>query len=241
MSYKGKIELGEFFLSKDFFEYNPIKIQSQSQEFVPNRSHEESLLMKDSDYFVAFSTQTKSYCVGCVDMVDSTKIAARLPQKQLSTYYEIFLNSMSKIIGKCGGRVIKNIGDCLLFYFPESVNSKIDGMKSCLNCGLVMTEAQEIICRQLESKRLPRLDYRVSADYGSVIIMKTTGSTSNDLIGPPVNMCTKINRCANKNEFVIGGDLKEIVKKYEDYKFEQTQGINVGLLHTYLVFKVSRR
>ena len=114
-------------------------------------------------------------------------------------------------------------------------------MKSCLNCGLAMIEALDIICKELESKRLPRLDYRVSADYGSVIIMKTTESISNDLIGPPVNMCTKINRCANKNEFVIGGDLKEIVKKYEEYYFDQRTGVNVGLPHTYTVFKVNRR
>lgn len=241
MSFMGNIDLGKFLLSKEFFEYRPINMQNQSHEFAPHESHEESPLMQPSDYMVAFSTQPKSYSVCCVDMVNSTKIVARLSKSQMSAYYEIFLNSMSKIIGRFGGQVIKNIGDCLLFYFPDSVNSKMDGMKSCLDCGLVMIDAQEIICKELESKKLPRLDYRVSADYGSVIIMKTTDSTSIDLLGPPVNMCTKINRCANKNEFVIGGDLKETVNKYKDYTFDQTRGFNIGLPHTYAVFKVSHR
>ena len=241
MSIRGKLEIDEFLLSKDFFEYNPLKMQTQSQETVQREVDEDFDSMKKSDYLVAFSTRAKSYCVGCVDMVDSTKIVARLSQKQMSEYYEVFLNSMSKIIGKLGGRVIKNIGDCLLFYFPESVNSAIEGMKKCLECGLVMTQAKHMISEQLVSKKLPSIDYRVSADYGSVIIMKTSDSTAIDLIGPPVNMCTKINRCANKNEFVIGGDLHEVVKKYDGFKFEHTRGINVGLPYTYQVFKVSSK
>ena len=31
--------------------------------------------MNVSDYLVAFTTQSHSYCVGCVDMVNSTKIS----------------------------------------------------------------------------------------------------------------------------------------------------------------------
>jgi len=33
-------------------------------------------IMNPSDYLVAFSGQSKSYCVGLIDMVDSTNIAA---------------------------------------------------------------------------------------------------------------------------------------------------------------------
>ena len=105
-------------------------------------------------HLVAFSTQTKSYCVGCVDMVNSTNIASRLTQKQLSAYYEIFLNSMSKIIGKFGGKVIKNVGDCLLYCFSGLEDSQ-EVMKKSLDCGLGVIESHPIICKQLESKGLP--------------------------------------------------------------------------------------
>ena len=36
----------------------------------------ERLDMKNPDYMVAFSGMAKSYCVGIVDMVNSTKISA---------------------------------------------------------------------------------------------------------------------------------------------------------------------
>ncbi|MDH5570019.1 MAG: hypothetical protein OEX98_09570 [Nitrosopumilus sp.] len=47
--------------------------------------------MNPSDYLVAFSGLTKSYCVGLVDMVDSTKIAATIGNEKIPKYYQIFL------------------------------------------------------------------------------------------------------------------------------------------------------
>jgi len=101
-----------------------------------------------------------------------------------------------------------------------------------------MLTAQKIMCKQLKSKNLPCINFRVSADYGSVITMNTTDSTSIDMIGPPVNMCSIINRCANKNEYVISGDLFEIVKRLDDYTFQETTCYNIGMKHSYPVYKV---
>ena len=71
--------------------------------------------------------------------------------------------------------------------------------------------------------------------------MRTTESRAIDMIGPPVNMCSKINRCAEKNHFVIGGDLKEVIKKHQEYGFREIKGINIGLPQTYMVYDVTRR
>jgi len=54
-------------------------------------------------------------------------------------------------------------------------------------------------------------------------------------------MCVKINRYAKKNEFVIGGDLKQIVKKFHEYRFQQINSFNIGLRQVYPVYKVSYR
>jgi len=40
--------------------------------------------MSSADYLVAFSGQTESYCVGMVDMVNSTKMAATLGNARIS-------------------------------------------------------------------------------------------------------------------------------------------------------------
>ena len=234
-------EVSQFLNAKEFLE-NPYQREMKLSTVIEQKISQEIPRTNLSDYLVAFSTQNHSYCVGCVDMVGSTKISASLSPNRLSFYYEIFLNSMSKIIGKFGGRVIKNVGDCLLYYFPNTKdNTNSEELNNCLDCGLVMLEAQQVISQELSQKSLPRLHYRVSADYGSVMIMNTTDSQKIDLIGPPVNMCTKINRCAKKDEYVIGADLHLIAKKLQKYKFIQTKSYDVGFPQSYPVYQVIPR
>ena len=202
----------------------------------------ESQPMHVSDYLVAFTTQSHSYCVGCVDMVNSTKISASLPVDKIREYYETFLNSMAKIVGKYDGKVIKNIGDCLLYYFPLSKDgSNLDSLSKGLDCGITMINAQKIISEQLVANGLPSLSYRVSADYGNVMIMNANNSKEIDMIGPPVNMCSKINHSAKSNEFVIGGDYYEVVKKIQKYNFREIGGYEVGFKSGYPVYKIESK
>lgn len=198
--------------------------------------------MSPSDYLVAFSGNTERYCVGLVDMVDSTRTAATIGNEKISTYYQIFLNSMSRILSRFGGFVIKNIGDCLVYYFPESSRSNRKyGFMSCLECCLAMIEYHDTICRKLNREGLPNVDYRISADYGSVVLMKSSNSTSIDMIGPPVNMCSKINHAAATNGAVIGGDLYSMVHKFGDYKFKEVKGFSLGFKHSYPIYEVLRK
>ena len=198
--------------------------------------------MSAADYLVAFSGKTESYCIGMVDMVNSTKMAATLGNARISGYYQIFLNSMSKILSRFGGFVVKNVGDCLVYYFPESskTNRKF-GFMSCLECNLAMIEHHEEICKVLSQNNLPCVDYRVSSDYGNVVIMKSNNSTSLDMIGPPVNICCKINRAAATNGIVIGGDLHSMVKQFGDYRFKEIEGFSLGFKHTYPAYSVERK
>lgn len=237
----GKFELMGSELKNSEFLVNSknFNLQTQTCESINHPYMQEHERIDVFDYRVSFSTQAKSYCVGCIDIVNSTKISSSLSPKSLCKYYEAFLNSFSKIIAEYHGRVIKNIGDCLLFYFPESVNSNIDGMRKSMDCGVKMVKFHKEINNLLISLRLPTLDYRISIDFGSVIIMNTSNSSSVDLIGPSVNMCVKINRCAKKNEFVIGGDMKQIVEKIEKYRFQHIDSFAIGLRQDYPVYKIS--
>ncbi len=198
--------------------------------------------MSSSDYLVAFSGQTQNYCVGMVDMANSTKMAATLGTAKISSYYQIFLNSMSKILGRFGGFVIKNIGDCLLYYFPESskANRKF-GFMSCLECSLAMIENHDNICSALNRSDLPCVDYRISVDYGSVVLMRANNSQSLDMLGPPVNMCSKINHAATTNGIAIGGDLYTMVKNFNDYKFKKIEEFSLGFKHSYPVYSIERK
>ncbi len=197
--------------------------------------------MSPSDYLTAFSGQAKSYCIGLVDMCDSTKISAKMNEKDWSKFYFTFLNRIARIIPKFGGIPLKNGGDSLLFYFPESSKpGRIFGFTSCIECCLSIIESHGPICEDLKKDGLPCLNYRVSSDFGKMILMKTQSSVVNDLIGPPVNMCAKINHRAQNNEYVIGGDFHEHVKTLHDYDFNQQQGFSIGLKYSYPIYAVKR-
>jgi len=243
MNWELNMNWNELFNPSEDFEQTSAELIHQSppkMELVPDQK--KSQIMSIADYLVAFTTQSHSYCVGCVDMVNSTKISASLPSDKLSIYYETFLNSMAKIIGNFNGKVIKNIGDCLLYYFPLTENcSDLDKVSKCLDCGITMIKVQQMISQELVSNGLPGISYRVSADYGNVVIMNTNNSKEIDMIGPPVNMCLKINHSAKSNEFVIGGDFYEIIKKLQKYKFKQVTEYDVGFKLGYPVYKVQSK
>ena len=61
------------------------------------------------------------------------------------------------------------------------------------------------------------------------------------MIGPPVNMCSKINHAAPTNGTVIGGDLYSMVHKFDDYKFKEVKGFSLGFKHSYPVYEIHRR
>ena len=197
---------------------------------------------KLSNYVVDFSGESKNYCVGFVDIVNSTKIAASLNQEKMSKYYEIFLNSMANIVERFNGFVIKNIGDSLLYYFPESSESSSkNGFLSCIESCLTMIDSNELINTKVKNEGLPSLNYRVSADYGKVTIIKSENSSVNDIVGVPVNICSKINGRASLNGAVIGSDLYQLVKDFDDYHYNQIEAYSVGLKQLYPIYSVQRK
>jgi len=196
--------------------------------------------MDTADYLVAFSGLAKSYCIGVVDMVGSTKISAEMNEFEWCKYYEIFLNSMAKILPRYGGKVIKNQGDSLLYYFPESAKGTKYSFMSSIESSLAMVEEHEKISQALKKQGLPAMNYRISLDYGKVVIMNSNNSPVVDLIGPPVNMCTKINHLAKTNGIVIGGDLYQNIKEIKDYRCSQRTGFSLGFKFSYPVYELTR-
>ena len=49
--------------------------------------------------------------------MDSTKIASQLKENKLFKYYALFLNATATIARNFGAKIIKNAGDCLIYYF----------------------------------------------------------------------------------------------------------------------------
>ena len=167
------------------------------------------------------------YCICIIDIVDSTKITPQLlaDSNKIRSYYSIFLNTMASIINNYNGKVIKNAGNCLIYYFPRTVNidTNKDAFQDVLDCGLAMIDANSDLNDNFKRNELPTINYRISANYGKLEMATSLNSHSVDLFGPTINICSKINHLALPNEMVIYKDLYEIIDKesfFDDYYFK---------------------
>jgi hypothetical protein len=120
---------------------------------------------------------------------------------------------MAAIARNFGAKVIKNVGDCLIFCYPGTSDPSDTRNKSAFNdvleCFITMIEARSTINQKLHEEGLPPLSYRISADYA-----RSATSESDDLFGPIMNTCSKINLNAPSNGVAIGDGLYKILRSF---------------------------
>ena len=199
---------------------------------------------------ISFFEHSQNYCVCFVGMTDATKVIAQIKDFQIVTkYYSIFLNSMSSIVKNFGGRIIKNVGDSLFYYFPETSNDENrSAFKDMLECCITMMAAFKVVNLKMSEFGVPSvISYRISADYGSCCIAKSAASQSFDLFGPTINMCAKINSKAPSNGMIIGNNLYQVLRSFpssflNDYYFKSAGEYSIiGLKQSYPVYSVVGR
>jgi two-component system, OmpR family, response regulator ChvI len=175
---------------------------------------------------ITFVNFSNNYCVCIIDIIDSTNNTYDiLESKKIKQYYSVFLNTMTSIISRHGGKVIKNAGDNLLYYFPSTMNdSNYLDFQDVIECGLSMIDAKDQVDLLLNLNGLPPINYRISASYGKVELAIVANSHSGDIFGTPVNVCSKINHLASSNQMIIHRDLYQVMKLmpyFDDYVFEE--------------------
>jgi CheY-like chemotaxis protein len=192
---------------------------------------------------ICFLAQSLNCCVCIVDMVNSTKITANISNYQkIRQYYSIFINTMAVLAKNYGAKIVKNAGDALIFYFPQSSDPGNEQVfKDAFECFTTMTLARDIINSKLHSENLPSVSYRISADYGRVEVATSTSSKREDLFGSTMNVCAKINSMAQPYGIVIGGDLHQLVSSFyfsNEYEFGEVRGYSVGFKSPYPVYAI---
>ncbi|HJR48900.1 MAG TPA: hypothetical protein VJ799_12155, partial [Nitrososphaeraceae archaeon] len=140
----------------------------------------------DKDYYlsnldfvkeISFLDRSMNCCIGFIDMVNSTKATAEMvsDRRKIGQYYSIFINTMAVLAKNYGAKIIKNAGDALIFYFPDSSDTSNElAFKDILECFTTMILARDIINAKLHSENLPSVSYRISADYGKVEVATST-------------------------------------------------------------------
>ena len=122
---------------------------------------------------------------------------------------------MAAIARGLGAKIIKNVGDCLIFCYPRTSDpSNKSAFNDVLECCITMVEARDTINQKLHEEELTSLSYRISADYGGVEVARSATSQSDDLFGPIMNMCSKINPKALPNGVAIGDGLYQLLQSF---------------------------
>jgi len=215
--------------------------QKLEESLIEIKEKEEVIKQLEGGMLLKFSQHEENDCVGVIDMSDSTRISSKLSDDDVSKMYEIFLNFMAKIILKHNGEVVKNIGDALMFRFANIDSKDNVAMKNVLECCLSMIESHDELKKELNAQNIDALDYKISATYGAVKVAESTTSKISDIFGPTVNRCFKINSFCPKNSVVVGSNMYEILKEFDEYEFTQFCSIEIKKKYGYSIFEIKRK
>lgn len=162
---------------------------------------------------INFMNFTQQYCIGFIDIINSTQETAKITDpKKLRKYYSLFLNSMSSILYQYNGKIVKNTGDNLFFYFPKtsSLENK-HALQEVFDCASSMIKSNAALNSELLQDGLPLINYRISMDYGLVEVALGPNNKEVDLFGSVVNECAKVNSLSKFNGLSIGKGLYKVL------------------------------
>jgi adenylate cyclase len=126
---------------------------------------------------------TASVTVGFADIVSFTALSNEIEQDRIGDLVEVFESRCADVVAAQRGRVIKSIGDSVLFVNPDPVRA-YDTAAGIIN----------VIGRD---SRMP--DVRLGLASGSVV------TRLGDVFGPPVNMAARLTAVARRNRVIIDG------------------------------------
>jgi class 3 adenylate cyclase len=196
---------------------------------------------------IRFSGVTIKSCVGFIDLVDSTTNIATMDNlESIRKYYSIFINSISKIVKSYGGKVLKNIGDCILFYFPKTSDiNDTNSFQKTIECDFRILEERYKINDKLTRKHLPPFNFRMSLDYGELDLALVGYYSQTDLFGSTLNLCSKIDSSSFsiQNEIIIGDMLYKVLKSsniVDNYYFINNGEYKITETNGYLTYNVIR-
>jgi CheY-like chemotaxis protein len=198
---------------------------------------------------IRFSGDSIKSCVGFIDLVDSTKnIATMEGLEYIRKYYSTFINSITNSIKSYNGKVIKNIGDCLLFYFPKTSNTNdANSFQMAIGCCFKILDERFKINKELCNQNLPPFSYRISIDYGVLDLALVGDYSQIDLFGSTINLCSKINSSSlsSQNEIIIGDNLNRVLKSFplisNNYHLIENGEYNITNSVGYHVYLIKRK
>jgi adenylate cyclase len=136
---------------------------------------------------------TVQLTVGFADIVSFTALSNRLTEERIGDLVELFESRCSDVVTVQGGRVIKSIGDSVLFVSEDPIGA--------------YNIAEGIINVVGRDPRMP--DIRLGLATGSVVMRL------GDVFGPPVNLAARLTAVARRNRIIIDATTAALLPEDE--------------------------
>lgn len=178
-----------------------------------------------------------------VDIVNSTEKVKTLPDEVAGEYYQAFLENASDLIEYYGGYVLKNVGDCVIGFFPCS-KYYIENHDKAVLCGLAMRDMiKDSLNPYFVERKLPSVECRISADFGAAKVIRISSNgdySTTDLFGSAMNSAAKISHYAKPGQMVIGESLLRKLITSTEFEFRLVNRFGIRNNH-YAVYLAERR
>ena len=158
-----------------------------------------------------------------VDLVGSTSMSLEISQTKFITIISSFVHEMAHAVKRHNGYVLKFVGDAVLAYFPNE-DDAIKGTKDSLECAFSMIDViKNGMNPILNQYDYPDLKIKIGIDSGQIMAI-SYGIESDDfpidLIGPPMNIASKIQSLSKPNQILVGEDVYKKLSPDMQPKFQ---------------------
>jgi len=136
---------------------------------------------------------TVQLTVGFADIVSFTALSNRLTEERIGDLVELFESRCADVVTTQGGRVIKSIGDSVLFVSEDPMRA--------------YDIAEGIINVVGRDSRMP--DIRLGLATGAVVMRL------GDVFGPPVNLAARLTAVARRNRIIIDATTADLLPEDE--------------------------
>ena len=154
-----------------------------------------------------------------VDIVGSTKLSMTLPPDKLSIMISSFSQEMSYVIEQFHGYVLKFVGDAVIGYFLENKKNQIPAVYNAVACAesMIRVTNHGINPILMETMGLSEISIKIGIDFGKNVVVRYGADEQNayvDLLGPTMNMASKIQNLAKPNQIIVGQDVYDKLDSY---------------------------
>lgn len=186
------------------------------------------------------TTENHYTCTLFVDIKGSTRLSVLYPLDFVFKFKNAVIQTCVEIIRAFDGHVHRLMGDAVMAFFGGSSTEKEDAVSDAINCSITLRAIlEESIKPWMERQGLDAKDFgfRVGCDFGDdhEVLWGSFGYQNVGEVsatGLPVDMASKLQGLASKNQTMLGQGLLDFInwpEKYSQIKTRDKGGVQENL------------